>query len=418
MDSTNNTFPFTVLSYIPMRFAEGASGVARRVFTSTAETIANFFSGIPAIYSTPPKQGGKLVERGDINGIGWIGTNLQKFAQDGGVITFNAEYANTIGGYPKGAILCMYEESKGYYLVMSTENANKKDFLTSPSYIGPNPTDPWMRITTTKEDLSEVMEIASKAYKFKGSVDTYNDLNDETKVTSKKIGDVWDVKDTGENFAYAGAGKGPKGDGWDSLGKVFELSDYVKKDEVQTSVSDSTLPPTTKLLKEQIAAAKTYADGIGTSTLNSAVAKTEVQTAVSDSTLPPTTKLLKDQIAAANTYADGVGTTTLGLAVAKNEVKTALDDSTLPPTSKVVKDEFASMKTYVDGIKTDLTKDIYNFKGTKTSESLLPTTASKNDTWMVTGTGKYFAYLSGEWTEVDPTTDLLAKHLKYLSTAS
>lgn len=426
MDSTNNRFPFNVLSYIPMRFAEGASGVARRIFTATAETIANFYSGIPAIYSTPPKQGGKLVERGDINGIGWIGTNLQKFAQDGGVITFNAEYANTIGGYPKGAILCMYEESKGYYLVMSTENANKKDFLTSPSYIGPNSTDPWMRITTTKEDLAEVMEIASKAYKFKGSVDTYKDLNDESKVTSKNIGDVWDVKDTGENYAYAGPGLGPKGDGWDSLGKVFELNDYVKKDEVQKTLADSDLPPTTNLLKEQIVEAKKYADGVGESTLEKAVAKTDVQNVLGESTLPPTTKLVKEELGKANTYADGVGTKTLGLSVQKNEVRTAWEDSMLPPTTTLVKTKIgetkeyvddikAELTEYVDGIKNDLTKATYTFKGTKNSKSNLPSNSATNDTWMTIDTGKYWAYVGGVWVEVAPTTNLMAQHLKYLS---
>ena len=160
MESTNNTFPFSVLSYIPMRFAEEASGVSRRVFTETAGTIASFLYGIPAVYSIPPKQGGKLVERGDINGIGWLGTNLQKFAQDGGVITFNEAYCTTINGYPKGAILCMYEATKGYYLVMSTKDGNTDNFLEYPSYIGPNNTDSWMQITPNKEDLEKIAEEA------------------------------------------------------------------------------------------------------------------------------------------------------------------------------------------------------------------------------------------------------------------
>lgn len=290
----SSTFPFISLSYIPMRFAEQAEGVARRAFTTSAQSIASFTLGIPAIYSIPPKQGGKLVERGDINGIGWIGTNFQKFCQDGGIVTFNQNYASlaNVNGYSKGAILANYTESEGLYFVMSLKDNNKDNFITNPSCITNDinsSSGSWFRLTTTLNVVNEIKTIASQAFHFKGTVTTYSALP----ASGNKIGDVYSVTDEAHtNYVWAGAKKGEKGDGWDSLGKVFDLSDYLAKSEIVTASSasalnDNALPcstTTTKMYADTkssaaLNSAKSYADGKDETTLASAKSYSDTQDA-------------------------------------------------------------------------------------------------------------------------------------------
>ncbi len=60
-------------------------------------------------------------------------------------------------------------------------------------------------------------------YKYKGSVSTYNNLP----TTNRNVGDVYDVQDTGMNYAWNGSD-------WDSLGIVIDLSNYYQKNETFT----------------------------------------------------------------------------------------------------------------------------------------------------------------------------------------
>ena len=69
----------------------------------------------------------------------------------------------------------------------------------------------------TKDELEEVREEVSKVYHFKGSVNTFTDLED---VEDPHEGDVYNVKDTGKNYAWTiedDVGF------WDDLGGVFEI---------------------------------------------------------------------------------------------------------------------------------------------------------------------------------------------------
>lgn len=62
-----------------------------------------------------------------------------------------------------------------------------------------------------------------KVYKYKGTVDTYSEL--PTGLSEENIGDVYNVKDTGVNYAYAGIGEENADEkGWDSLGGIFTIS--------------------------------------------------------------------------------------------------------------------------------------------------------------------------------------------------
>ena len=78
----------------------------------------------------------------------------------------------------------------------------------------------------TKESLnnyytkSQVDAKISGVYHYKGSVATYEDLPTE----NVEVGDVYDVTDTGMNYAWTL-------DGWDALGNIFEASNYYTKEE-------------------------------------------------------------------------------------------------------------------------------------------------------------------------------------------
>ena len=78
-------------------------------------------------------------------------------------------------------------------------------------------------------------EIDSKltaVYKFKGSVNTYNDLP----TTNQTVGDVYNVLDTGDNYGWTT-------DGWDKLAGNIDLTPYLTKEEAQSTYAKiSTIP--------------------------------------------------------------------------------------------------------------------------------------------------------------------------------
>lgn len=82
--------------------------------------------------------------------------------------------------------------------------------------------------TKTETDAAINAKVAG-LYKPKGSKATYADLP----ATGNSVGDVWNVVDTGMNYAWVGGTAGENGDGWDALGGVVDLSDYYTKTETE-----------------------------------------------------------------------------------------------------------------------------------------------------------------------------------------
>lgn len=96
---------------------------------------------------------------------------------------------------------------------------------------------------TNYYDKEQVDSKISSVYKYKGQVETYNDLLSKT---DAEIGDVWEAKDTGENYAWDGTK-------WDDLGNNVDLSDYAKKEFVNEAIEtlvDGDIANLTELLKE------------------------------------------------------------------------------------------------------------------------------------------------------------------------
>ena len=71
---------------------------------------------------------------------------------------------------------------------------------------------------------SEVDAKISSVYRYVGSVATYNALPTEGNV----VGDVYNVEDTGDNYAWNGTG-------WDKLAGDIDLTPYLTKDEASTT---------------------------------------------------------------------------------------------------------------------------------------------------------------------------------------
>ena len=69
----------------------------------------------------------------------------------------------------------------------------------------------------TKEETDAKV---SSVYRFKGSVATYSSLP----TSGQAVGDVWNVEDTGANYAWTG-------DAWDKLSETIDLTPYLTKDD-------------------------------------------------------------------------------------------------------------------------------------------------------------------------------------------
>ena len=77
---------------------------------------------------------------------------------------------------------------------------------------------------TDAYNKAEVDAKVASVYKPKGSVETYSELAD--KQATAAVGDVWDVRDTGMNYAWT------VDQTWDALGFTIDLTDYLRKDEL------------------------------------------------------------------------------------------------------------------------------------------------------------------------------------------
>ena len=74
-------------------------------------------------------------------------------------------------------------------------------------------------LTHLQEEIDEAVKDLSNVYTYKGSVPTFNDLPK----SDNRSGDVYNVEDTGANYAWTGTE-------WDKLSDTIDLENYVTKD--------------------------------------------------------------------------------------------------------------------------------------------------------------------------------------------
>ena len=110
-------------------FAE--SGLITPIQDASGDSV-NYPQGFPSIYGVPASEGGKYVGRGEINAIGNVATNDLFYHKCGGINTFDAAFAEKVGGYPKGAVL-KYLNGNYIYDVISLVDNNTFDFVANNS---------------------------------------------------------------------------------------------------------------------------------------------------------------------------------------------------------------------------------------------------------------------------------------------
>lgn len=112
---------------MPCPFAGGSGAALATIPGDVTENEVNFTQGFPDVYSSPKSNGGKYVKRSELNAIGNMGTKNDFYCMCGGINTFNPDFAQKIGGYPKGAILD-YFDGINFSKVISTVGNNMVDF--------------------------------------------------------------------------------------------------------------------------------------------------------------------------------------------------------------------------------------------------------------------------------------------------
>ena len=77
------------------------------------------------------------------------------------------------------------------------------------------------------QNITEAMKKVKYPIQYKGDVATYTDLP-TGQMTNDTIGYCYNCLDDGNNYAWAGSGRGENGDGWDNLGH----QDSISNDEI------------------------------------------------------------------------------------------------------------------------------------------------------------------------------------------
>lgn len=87
---------------------------------------------------------------------------------------------------------------------------------------------------------TQIDSMISRAYRVMGSVDNFTSLplNDGT----RKIGEVWNVLDTGDNYVWVDNLNNTGNPGWDKLSGIVDLSGYATKDYVDNQVQANLRP--------------------------------------------------------------------------------------------------------------------------------------------------------------------------------
>ena len=125
MQSTN------IPSKIPLPFGYAAGGSYINTIPSSSQIglvngRASLHDGFPPLNFTPISSGGVPPFGGDMNGILNEITAIQQWQEAGGFFPFDASFASTIGGYPKGAIL-QSSSFNGLWVSTIENNSNNPD---------------------------------------------------------------------------------------------------------------------------------------------------------------------------------------------------------------------------------------------------------------------------------------------------
>lgn len=126
--------PAQVLMPVPFASQGDKNTIPVTPSTETGQiNYASYQKGFPPVTMTPLVAGGLPPQGVDMNGILFALSSSVGFMQSGGLPTFDADFASTIGGYPLGAVLQSNDGASAY---VSTIANNTTDFNESTESIG------------------------------------------------------------------------------------------------------------------------------------------------------------------------------------------------------------------------------------------------------------------------------------------
>lgn len=125
-----STIPAKIAAIFAASAPTGPSGT-RNTIPLTAGGItqpgqASFDVGFPAVTMQPAASGGINPYGQDFNGLGYAITGVQQWQCAGGGFPFDAAFAATVGGYPKGAFV-LSATGDGYWLSLADNNSTNPD---------------------------------------------------------------------------------------------------------------------------------------------------------------------------------------------------------------------------------------------------------------------------------------------------
>lgn len=124
------------------------------VQTDPNSSNASLTTGFPPITMKPKSDKGIPPEGKDFNGVLYLMSSFYFAFQNGWLPTFDAEVAQAIGGYAKGAIL-WYTAGESRQALQSQKNDNMDNFNENPDFIGTS----WKAIFPDLQTILENMPI-------------------------------------------------------------------------------------------------------------------------------------------------------------------------------------------------------------------------------------------------------------------
>lgn len=172
---------------------QAGGGVNVSNLPQDGNTVANIELGFPEVFSTPITKNGKYLKRADVNALGYISTIMAYRYQMGLPNEWNSDICNTVGGYPKNAVLDYCErDSSGIitetYKITSCVDNN----MTKPTATVIKEAKFWRRVSINAEYVSSTLPINNKSY-----IITSNSILDE-----RSYSPVFEPDDKYHTYSY------------------------------------------------------------------------------------------------------------------------------------------------------------------------------------------------------------------------
>ena len=177
---------------------------------------------------------------------------------------------------------------------------------------------------TSSEVTNAINTAVSSVYRYKGSVATYADLPS----SGQTVGDVYNVEDTGDNYAWTE-------DGWDKLAGTVDLSNYVTLNTAQTVTNKTiNLADNTVIGLATVATSGEYSDLLNLPTIVTPVQSDWAQTDTSALDYIVNKPTLAT-IATSGEWSDIVNKPTFATVATSGEYSDLLNTPTIPVVEQV-----------------------------------------------------------------------------------